>query len=499
MQAALLSSEGKNGEAAVSMPLETLLTPPASREAPAAAMYANRVQHLTRYSYLSGLTGSAVLIALGVAAAQTGALQSGWRLFSLQLTPGGNPAIFAALITCALAMFAVELCVRRKVEGGLIALSPKLREGRIASFIGECLGVYALEALLLWAAYQFFSHANAYSPQIKGFLYLPWLQLLYGLLMGYLALGLPYVLLTRGLAASPEEDAKSPFMLALRCLHWGLGRLGGGRLLPWATGLSPEALGIGRHDKIIATGLMVKLFFVPLMTIFFVDQFTHFVSNWDYLARHLAQVYSNGLQRFAHDFYNISFTFLLTLDVGLAWAGYTLSSRWIKNTYVSVEPTFLGWFVALVCYPPFSDLLGTYFTVPSEKAFLMLPSHTLVLLFAVMSIASYVVYVSATAVFGLRFSNLTHRGIIDYGPYRFVRHPAYAAKNFAWWCVMMPAVIYQAHNQQKALILLELLGLATMTFLYYWRALTEERHLSQDPVYRDYCQRVRYRFIPGVL
>lgn len=484
----------------MSLPVDSPVLDPSRpvAESPVAAP-ANRVQHLARYSYLSGLTGIAALIVLGVAAARTDALESGWRLFSLQLTAKGNPAIFAVLLVCALSMFAVELLVRRAVEGRLVNVSPRLREGRWLRFAGECLGVYLIELLLLVGAYQFFSHANAYSPQIRGFLYLPWLQLLYGVVLAYLYLGLPWVLLTRGLAASPEEDAKSPFMLCLRLAQGLLRRLGLGRLLPRLTGLPAEALRLGGQDKVIATGLLVKLFFVPLMTIFFVDQFSHFVSNWSYLARHGAEMFANGLRRFAHDFYNISFTFLLTLDVGLAWAGYALSSRWIRNSYVSVEPTFLGWFVALVCYPPFSDLLGTYFTVPSEKAFLMLPQAWLVLLFAVFSIASYLVYLSATAAFGLRFSNLTHRGIIDHGPYRYLRHPAYAAKNFAWWCVMMPAVIYQALSQQKLLILLELLGLATMTYLYYWRALTEERHLSADPVYREYCQRVRYRFIPGVI
>ena len=34
---------------------------------------------------------------------------------------------------------------------------------------------------------------------------------------------------------------------------------------------------------------------------------------------------------------------------------------------------------------------------------------------------------------------------------------------------------------------------------YVWRALLEERYLSQWPEYREYMRRVRYRFLPGVL
>ena len=241
------------------------------------------------------------------------------------------------------------------------------------------------------------------------------------------------------------------------------------------------------------------MFFVPLMTVFFVDQFSHFVHNWQYLGGNGAAMFSNGLARFARDFYNIGFTFLLTLDVGIAWCGYVVASRWLKTGYVSVEPTFLGWFVALICYPPFNERLGTYFSIPSEKAFLTIPHPGWVMLFAALSISSYVIYVSATISFGLRFSNLTHRGIIAHGPYAFVRHPAYAAKNFAWWCVMMPNVLYQAYHRNAPAVLLQLLALATMTFLYYWRAMTEERHLGLDPAYRAYREKVPRRFIPGVL
>jgi len=43
------------------------------------------------------------------------------------------------------------------------------------------------------------------------------------------------------------------------------------------------------------------------------------------------------------------------------------------------------------------------------------------------------------------------------------------------------------------------LALAAQSYWYYWRAITEERHLSIDPAYREYCEVVKYRFIPGVL
>jgi protein-S-isoprenylcysteine O-methyltransferase Ste14 len=105
--------------------------------------------------------------------------------------------------------------------------------------------------------------------------------------------------------------------------------------------------------------------------------------------------------------------------------------------------------------------------------------------------------------FGMHFSNLTHRGIIQTGPYSVVRHPAYASKNFSWWCVMFPYAIYQSISQPSweslGFLVTNFVGLLSLSGLYYWRAITEERHLSKDPEYQDYMKRVPHRFIPGML
>jgi protein-S-isoprenylcysteine O-methyltransferase Ste14 len=86
--------------------------------------------------------------------------------------------------------------------------------------------------------------------------------------------------------------------------------------------------------------------------------------------------------------------------------------------------------------------------------------------------------------FGLRFSNLTHRGILTHGPYAWTKHPAYLAKNMFWWLATLPflsvsgSVVEMVRNSAI---------LAIVSGVYYWRARTEERHLSADPAYRDYA------------
>src|SRR3546814_7064737 len=89
------------------------------------------------------------------------------------------------------------------------------------------------------------------------------------------------------------------------------------------------------------------------------------------------------------------------------------------------------------------------------------------------------IYAWATVAFGLRFSNLTHRGILTHGPYALSRHPAYLAKNLFWWCATLPflttgSLVDAARNT---------LILAAVSGVYYWRAKPEEKHLKADPDY----------------
>ena len=60
------------------------------------------------------------------------------------------------------------------------------------------------------------------------------------------------------------------------------------------------------------------------------------------------------------------------------------------------------------------------------------------------------VYAWATLALGLRASNLTNRGIVTTGPYRWLRHPAYVAKNLSWWIGATPLVVKFASTRSLA-------------------------------------------------
>jgi len=94
------------------------------------------------------------------------------------------------------------------------------------------------------------------------------------------------------------------------------------------------------------------------------------------------------------------------------------------------------------------------------------------------------VYAWATMVFGLRFSNLTYRGVITHGPYRFTRHPAYLSKNLFWWSATLPFLVTSGGPMEA---LRNVVGISLVSAIYYWRARTEEAHLlREDAKYREY-------------
>jgi protein-S-isoprenylcysteine O-methyltransferase Ste14 len=109
------------------------------------------------------------------------------------------------------------------------------------------------------------------------------------------------------------------------------------------------------------------------------------------------------------------------------------------------------------------------------------------------------IYASSSVALGWRASNLTHRGIVDRGPYAVVRHPAYICKNMAWWLGSFP-IIGEAFSKSAIAGLWSILSIFAWSMLYFLRAVTEEDHLRKvDGEYAAYAARVKYRFIPGII
>lgn len=190
------------------------------------------------------------------------------------------------------------------------------------------------------------------------------------------------------------------------------------------------------------------------------------------------------------------FYLCLSIDVSIAFIGYATSCKLLNSEILSVDRNIAGWFWALVCYPPIGVLLETFllsriFHVCPQSFFVEHPFVGAVLNLGVIALTG--IYCWATVCFGLRFSNLTFRGLVASGPYRYLRHPAYAAKNLAWWIGSIYLVFGPLDN-----VLITWAALVAVNMVYFLRALSEERHLGTEPIYRDYCSSVRYRFVPGL-
>ena len=104
-------------------------------------------------------------------------------------------------------------------------------------------------------------------------------------------------------------------------------------------------------------------------------------------------------------------------------------------------------------------------------------------------IAGLVLALGAVAGLGRSFGIVAaHRGLRTSGPYRVVRHPLYAA-------YVVSYVGYLLSYPRALNVLLVVVTTAVM----YARAVAEERLLADDPAYRDYQGRTRWRFVPGIV
>jgi protein-S-isoprenylcysteine O-methyltransferase Ste14 len=183
---------------------------------------------------------------------------------------------------------------------------------------------------------------------------------------------------------------------------------------------------------------------------------------------------------------------MFMIDTVFATVGYALTMKPLDAHIRSANPYAAGWTAALICYPPFIMMnpggpLDYHPGTMGENGWTYwLAGHPLLMsLVAVLLVALTAIYAWATVAFGLRFSNLTHRGILTHGPYSWTKHPAYVSKNLFWWLATLP---FFATSGNLTDVIRNTFVMGLVSGVYYWRAKTEERHLSADPAYRDYAE-----------
>jgi len=303
------------------------------------------------------------------------------------------------------------------------------------------------------------------APEYHGNFYRPYWELLRVLGPVVLIGSLPYFYLTDGFL---EDSNDSYYVLGLRIL---------------GVRQDDQAAIIRQHFL----GWLVKLFFLPLMTVYMYNTTRYFVGL------NPAQAFSSFSL-----FYKFAWELIFAIDLIIVTIGYLLTLKLFDSHIRTAEPTVGGWVPAIVCYEPFWAAVSASYLAynkdnyswgnwlgGNEPAYLLWGSAILILIS---------IYSLSSIAFGIRFSNLTHRGIITNGPYRYTKHPAYISKNLSWWLIAIPFIVVNDNYLASLQACIMLLG---VNAIYYMRAKTEERHLGWDETYRQYQKAIEQHGLIG--
>lgn len=224
--------------------------------------------------------------------------------------------------------------------------------------------------------------------------------------------------------------------------------------------------------KVFNLGLLVKIFYVPYM----------YGATYHIIYKILTD--GNNLSTPTEV---VAYMFLIgvAFDVSIGLGGYLFSSKLLRTNNISVDDSWKGWIVCLICYPPFLILTGYFLDQVDNYIWKdwLDPSHFLYWVWAFFICLTWIFYWFSTVSFGFNFSNLSWRGLVNTGLYRYVKHPAYLSKNIYWWLHTVPWFGVLGWD-----LLRNLLALSCISFIYYLRAKTEERHLNKFEEYVQYSK-----------
>ncbi len=334
---------------------------------------------------------------------------------------------------------------------------------------------YVVWGVIFLTGVEFLSTHSYYATNEKT------LYFLRSFMQWYFILGLPYFMLTLTFKASHTADFFDP---AIRLFLMGK-YLFRGLLVPQARPRARRVFTRRYHRKVLLN-LVMRVYFIPVMVI---------------------QVY-NGFQLSVHGLSQglpggdlLTLLFWLTgvlwlVDSLAAATSYSIESRWTENHSRSIDLTTAGWTVCFACYPPLNEVTSTLFlfspnVVGNSVQDLVFAHSTFFMALKVLEFTLLVALVYTDLSLGPSVANITFKRLQSRGPYALVRHPATTCKLTLWW---MQSIFFIQFWSWDVII-----GQVMWNVIYILRALTEERHLRQYAEYRQYMQKVPYRFIPGLI
>ena len=230
---------------------------------------------------------------------------------------------------------------------------------------------------------------------------------------------------------------------------------------------------IGNRQDVNAylLGLMIKVFFLPLMIGFALQ-------DWTRLAA--APIGEDGFR----SYYEFLYQFFLLIDVSFAVIGYSCSFRFLNAHVRWPELSLGGWLVCLICYAPFWQIINRNYISYSDGIVwgnVFDQNGPGYVIWGTLILVLMGTYALSTVSFGYRFSNLTYRGVVTHGPYRVFRHPAYTCKNMAYWMIELPFL-----GSSPSIAFANCIGLFCINLIYVLRARFEEKCCSRHEDYIAY-------------
>ncbi len=361
----------------------------------------------------------------------------------------GPNAALMGLVWIALPMVAWSLAVdkvHRRASTGLDWSRPRA--------LGDILDLSITKLAGLWATWAIIAACYCLARWYWDGPYLFAMQVLGWALVPMFVLSVPYVLWLDRVMVSPRDP----------CWHFGA----------WLIGReAADAEAIRIHLRAWA----VKGFFTAFMLSIVPAGFADLVGrDW------------GGIGADPVALAGVLVLVMFVMDEQIGTVGYIMTMKPLDAQIRSANPYLAGWLAALVCYPPFQLMQAGgplfYQSGTADWSWWLAGNGALLWLWAGALVALTAVYAWATVAFGLRFSNLTYRGVLTNGPYRWTRHPAYLSKNAFWWLSTLPFLVTTASVVDAAR---NTVFLAAVSAIYFWRAKTEERHLlGEDAKYREY-------------
>ncbi|UWQ96803.1 hypothetical protein K3728_06150 [Rhodobacteraceae bacterium M385] len=356
------------------------------------------------------------------------------------------------LQACSVMFIAMALCdlifyrVYKQPDVGGLALRPQFSSQMFLILFYKVVGVAASFATA-WILYSFL-------PIYQDV----WYQETFIVLQSALPYALPffslYLLTFHFISLEPDDGLAEFGRLCLSCGH----------------------LGDRKKAADYALGILIKMFFVPIMVGFG-------LGDWLRLSTITVQI--DGFR----DFYELSYQLVLLIDVCFGAIGYLCSFRLLSAHVRFPERTLGGWMVCIMCYVPFWQIINRNYLNYSDgvvwgNVFVEASIPYAVWGSAILFLMT--VYALSTVSFGYRFSNLTYRGVVCSGPYKFTRHPAYLSKNISYWMIEIPILGTTLGSAVSGT-----LALLAVNLIYYVRARYEEKCCLQHEDYKIYYARFK--------